>query len=169
MGTVFGFAALAGLFRGLQRGLQPLAASVRAPSYSRERMFENLSDRLAGTLLMGLDVAVEFATLGEFRLVDPDLVLAPTPLPTYGAPLVRRPAPGAPFDVDFDLLPRPATALARAARPEPVALSAVAPSPVACAIRRRRGTEPAKKVKHPVSRTRGGAVQPPEQLCLLPG
>jgi hypothetical protein len=130
-------------------------------------MFENLSDRLAGTLLMGLDVAVEFATLGEFRLVDPDLVLAPTPSPTYGAPLVRRPAPGAPFDVDFDLLPRPATALARATRPEPAAPAVVAPGPVVCDVRRRRGTETTKKVKHQVARTRGGAVQPAEQLCLM--
>jgi hypothetical protein len=132
-------------------------------------MFENLSDRLAGTLLMGLDVAVEFATLGEFRLVDPDLVLAPTPPPTYGAPLARRPAPGAPFDVDFDLLPKPATALARATRPEPVAPTVVAPSPVVCDARRRRGTESAKKGTHSRPRVRGGAVQPPEQLCLLPG
>ena len=52
-------------------------------------MFETLSDRIAGTLLTGLDVAVEFATLGEFRLVDPALFPAPAPVTENAAPLVR--------------------------------------------------------------------------------
>src|SRR3954453_14190694 len=52
-------------------------------------MFESMTDRIAGTLLMGLDVAVEFATLGEFRLVEADA--SPAPDDFNPAPLVRRP------------------------------------------------------------------------------
>src|SRR3954447_14006102 len=53
-------------------------------------MFESMTDRIAGTVLMGLDVAVEFATLGEFRLVEADA--SPAPDHFQAAPLVRRPA-----------------------------------------------------------------------------
>src|SRR3954467_11551915 len=53
-------------------------------------MFETMTDRIAGTVLMGLDVAVEFATLGEFRLVEAER--SPTPDLFQAAPLVRPPA-----------------------------------------------------------------------------
>src|SRR6478609_4444209 len=76
-------------------------------------MFESMTDRIAGTVLMGLDVAVEFATLGEFRLVEADA----SPAPDYfqAAPLVRRPARLAAVDPNRQLLPPASTAIARAA------------------------------------------------------
>src|SRR3954453_18206745 len=54
-------------------------------------MFESMTDRIAGTLLMGLDVAVEFATLGEFRLVEAGA--SPAPDVFQAAPLGRLPPP----------------------------------------------------------------------------
>src|SRR3954449_11629966 len=83
------------------------------PPTFRERMFETMTDRIAGTVLMGLDVAVEFATLGEFRLVEADV--APTPDLFQAAPLVRRPARLAAITPDRQLLPPASTAIARAA------------------------------------------------------
>src|SRR5215212_8819660 len=76
-------------------------------------MFEEMTDRIAGTLLMGLDVAVEFATLGEFRLVEADA--SPAPDHFQAAPLVRRPASLATVEPDQRLLPAASTAIARAA------------------------------------------------------
>jgi hypothetical protein len=76
-------------------------------------MFESMTDRIAGTLLMGLDVAVEFATLGEFRLVEADG--SPAPDNFQAAPLVRRPVGLASVDPDQRLLPAASTAIARAA------------------------------------------------------
>src|SRR6476469_2263348 len=76
-------------------------------------MFEDMTDRIAGTLLIGLDVAVEFATLGEFRIVEADG--SPAPDSFQAAPLVRRPARLATVDTDLQLLPRASTAIARAA------------------------------------------------------
>src|SRR5436190_2480555 len=75
-------------------------------------MFEEMTDRIAGTLLMGLDVAVEFATLGEFRLVEAD---GPAPDHFQVAPLVRRPAHPSAVARDQRLLPPASTATARAA------------------------------------------------------
>ena len=71
-------------------------------------MFESMTDRIAGTLLMGLDVAVEFATLGEFRLVEADA--SPAPYDFRAAPLVRRPAHLAAIEPDRQLLPPASTA-----------------------------------------------------------
>jgi hypothetical protein len=135
-------------------------------------MFENLSDRIAGTLLMGLDAAVEFATLGEFRVVDHEPALASMSPSTAAAPLARRPDRFRAWDVDRDLLPTPATAIARASRPQPmperVRTTRVAPvQPVRCDRRRRRGSAPAEPVGRTQPRTRAGAVQPAAQLCLL--
>src|SRR3954470_840966 len=76
-------------------------------------MFESMTDRIAGTLLMGLDVAVEFATLGEFRLVEANA--SPAPDFFRAAPLVRRPARLAATELDRRLLPPASTAIARAA------------------------------------------------------
>jgi hypothetical protein len=126
-------------------------------------MFESMTDRIAGTLLMGLDVAVEFATLGEFRLVEADV--SPTPDHFQAAPLVRRPARLATVEPDSQLLP-PASAARvaqrrKAARP-PLAAGAKAVIPSAP---RRRATEPARVAAH--SRKRGGAVEANKQLCLF--
>src|SRR4051794_8698030 len=75
-------------------------------------MFESMTDRIAGTVLMGLDVAVEFATLGEYRLVEADA----SPAPDFqAAPLVRRPTRGALIQPNAVLLPPASTAIARAA------------------------------------------------------
>src|SRR3954452_20939158 len=76
-------------------------------------MFELMTDRIAGTVLTGLDVAVEFATLGEFRLVEADA--SPAPDDFQAAPLVRRPTRMTPVQPDRQLLPPASTAIARAA------------------------------------------------------
>src|SRR3954470_23730808 len=80
-------------------------------------MFETMTDRIAGTVLMGLDVAVEFATLGEFRLVEAER--SPTPDLFQAAPLVRRPAYStaylAAITPDRRLLPPASPAIAGAA------------------------------------------------------
>src|SRR3954465_6812623 len=137
-------------------------------------MFESMTDRIAGTLLMGLDVAVEFATLGEFRLVDADA--SPAPDDFVAAPLVRRPARLDAVTADRALLPPASTAIARAAaesaaraaarrapgRPalKPAAGKAVIPS----APRRRPAPTGRQKAAH---RQRGGAVESSTQLCLF--
>src|SRR5688572_27207238 len=115
-------------------------------------MFEEMTDRIAGTLLTGLDVAVEFATLGEFRLVG---AAAPAPFDHEGfaaeaaapaLPLMRRPQ-RAPKGITPDLLPKPATAIARATATATVPTPAQPPrrsakpgSVVPSAPRRRPGT-----------------------------
>ena len=122
-------------------------------------MFENLSDRLAGTLLMGLDVAVEFATLGEFRVVEAEPLSAPTP---QRARLISL------EDVDRSLLPKPSTALARATAPAgaAVVLPSVPPTAAPRCERRRREATIAPPAKRAPVRVRGGAVQSAVQLCL---
>jgi hypothetical protein len=136
-------------------------------------MFESMTDRIAGTLLMGLDVAVEFATLGEFRLVEADASPAPDQL--QAAPLVRRPARLASVDPDRRLLPPASTAIARAAaesaarvaerrRPARPPLTAGTKAVIPSAPRR-RATEPSRTGAH--SRKRGGAVESSKQLCLF--
>jgi hypothetical protein len=146
-------------------------------------MFESMTDRIAGTLLMGLDVAVEFATLGEFRLVEADA--SPASDDFQAAPLVRRPAHLATVEPDVALLPPASTAIARAAAesaaraaarrnsarpPVKAGARAVIPS----APRRRsagalRPTTPVgpRAVAKPASRKRGGAVEAGTQLCLF--
>ncbi|HEX4717701.1 MAG TPA: hypothetical protein VH300_04165 [Thermoleophilaceae bacterium] len=154
-----------------------------------------MTDRIAGTFLMGLDVAVEFATLGEFRLVEADA--SPAPDLFQAAPLVRRPARLAATELDRTLLPPASTAIARAAaesaarvaaRRKP-ARPALGPKAARPALRpgtkavipsapRRRAAGPA----HPSApvrptaamrgtaskpRKRGGAVEAGTQLCLF--
>lgn len=145
-------------------------------------MFESMTDRIAGTLLMGLDVAVEFATLGEFRLVEGDA----SPALDYfqPAPLVRRPARLATVDPDRRLLPPASTAIARAAaesaarvaerrKPARPPLRAGATAVIPSAPRRRsagsaRPTVPVRSVRSAAKpRTRGGAVEAGRQLCLF--
>ncbi|HEX6714099.1 MAG TPA: hypothetical protein VF066_11960 [Thermoleophilaceae bacterium] len=137
-----------------------------------------MTDRIAGTLLIGLDVAVEFATLGEFRLVEADV--SPAPDHFQAAPLVRRPAHLAAIDPDRRLLPPASTAIARAAaesaarvaarrKPARPPLATGAKSVVPSAPRRRAVTtsRPGTPV-HP--RKRGGAVETgKQQLCLFGG
>jgi hypothetical protein len=147
-------------------------------------MFETMTDRIAGTVLMGLDVAVEFATLGEFRIVDADA--SPTFDDFRAAPLVRRPARLTSVEADVSLLPPASTAIARAAaqsaarvadrrklaRPplKPGAKAVIQSAP------RRRVAGPARptaptRVPAPAraakSRQRGGAVNAGDQLCLF--
>jgi hypothetical protein len=139
-------------------------------------MFADLSDRIAGTLLFGLDVAVEFATLGEFRLVDPELALDPIVPSNTAAPLMRRPPRAAEASsVDWLLLPGPSTAVARSTQPSPQpertrlprAAAPLAPVPeIRCHSRRRVGSA-AEPPRRPAPRKRAGSVQPGVQLCLL--
>jgi hypothetical protein len=117
-------------------------------------MFESMTDRIAGTLLMGLDVAVEFATLGEFRLVEADG--SPAPDNFQAAPLVRRPVGLASVDPDQRLLPAASTAIARAA----------AESAARVAERRKPGlsnrpvTSPSMPGSRPAMRGAGRPMQP---------
>src|SRR3954451_14156381 len=145
-------------------------------------MFELMTDRIAGTVLMGLDVAVEFATLGEFRLVEADA--SPTPDLFQAAPLVRRPAPLAAITPDRRLLPPASTAIARAAaesaarvaqrrKPARPPLTPGAKAVIPSAPRRRaagptRPTPPARPV-HTSAKPpkRAGAVEANTQLCLF--
>jgi hypothetical protein len=145
-------------------------------------MFEEMTDRIAGTLLMGLDVAVEFATLGEFRIVEADG--SPAPQSFQAAPLVRRPARLTTVDTDLQLLPPASTAIARAAadsaarvaarrKPARPPVQAGARAVIPSAPRRRtagpvRTPVPARAVRPaPKPRTRGGAVEAGAQLCLF--
>jgi hypothetical protein len=154
-------------------------------------MFESMTDRIAGTVLMGLDVAVEFATLGEYRLVEADL--APASAEFQAAPLVRRPTRLAEVAPDNRLLPPASTAIARAAAesaaraaarrgqraagrdsgvrrptPNPFALPGGrgAATVIPNAPRRRAVVPPPARVKT-APRTRGGAVEAGAQLCLF--
>jgi hypothetical protein len=136
-------------------------------------MFESMTDRIAGTLLMGLDVAVEFATLGEFRLVEADA--SPAPDDFRAAPLVRRPAHLTALTPDRQLLPPASTAIARAAAESAARVAerrnATGPPlrPGAKAVirsaPRRRVAAPARPA--PAGRKRGGAVEANKQLCLF--
>jgi hypothetical protein len=149
-------------------------------------MFESMTDRIAGTVLMGLDVAVEFATLGEFRLVEADA--SPAPDLFQAAPLVRRPARLATPELDRALLPPASTAIARAAaesaarvaarrKPARPPLKPGAKAVIPSAPRRRTAgpahpTAPARPVAaiHATPskpRKRGGAVEAGTQLCLF--
>jgi hypothetical protein len=144
-------------------------------------MFESMTDRIAGTLIMGLDVAVEFATLGEFRLVDPSLASASTPYTADAAPLVRRPPRLDSAQADRSLLPAPATAIARASLPDARASlpDDLAPirlrMPPRASLRpvlppahaRTRPATPMRTAAKPPVRSRGGAVKPGAQLCLF--
>ena len=137
-------------------------------------MFESMTDRIAGTFLMGLDVAVEFATLGEFRLVDPDLASPSIPFDFDAAPLMRRPARAAAPAAGRSALPGPSTAVARATQlddtppirlrmPPRSTLRAVVPP----ARSRTRAATPIGIPPKAAPRSRGGAVTPGTQLCLF--
>ncbi|MEA2424674.1 MAG: hypothetical protein QOH13_1084 [Thermoleophilaceae bacterium] len=137
-------------------------------------MFESMTDRIAGTFLMGLDVAVEFATLGEFRLVDPELVAAPAPSNADAAPLMRRPDRSATTQTDRSLLPGPSTALARAIQPDetpPIRLRMPPRSTLRAVVPPARSrTRPSSPIRPPAkqaARTRGGSVHAGTQLCLF--
>ena len=134
-------------------------------------MFEEMTDRIAGTLLMGLDAAVEFATLGEYRVVEADGPSRPYDHDNFvgsapALPLVRRPERKARPQVTPDLLPKPATAVARATRPD-VAPVRPAPKRVLPSAPRRRVGSPAPATRTAVRRKRGGEVPAGTQLCLF--
>jgi hypothetical protein len=137
-------------------------------------MFESMTDRIAGTLLMGLDVAVEFATLGEFRLVEAGGLPASDNF--QAAPLVRRPAHLTAAAPNRALLPPASTAIARAAA-ESAARAAARRTPAGPPLRpgaravlqsppRRRSGGPSRPAS-PTTRKRGGAVEAGTQLCLF--
>ena len=150
-------------------------------------MFESMTDRIAGTLLMGLDVAVEFATLGEFRLVEADA--SPAPYDFQPSPLVRRPARLEAVAPDTKLLPPASTAIARAAAEsaaraaarrgatpridEFLARKATAKAVIPSAPRRRAASGPGRLAAAPrasakgAARKRAGAVESGAQLCLF--
>ena len=145
-------------------------------------MFESMTDRIAGTVLMGLDVAVEFATLGEFRIVEADA--SPAPDDFRAAPLVRRPARLASIQADAKLLPPASTAIARAAaesaarvadrrKPAGPPIKPGAKAVIPSAPRRRTAgpTRPVTPARPPRTaakpRTRGGAVETGTQMCLF--
>ena len=124
-------------------------------------MFDRLSDRIATAVVTGLDVAVEFATLGEYRLALPEAPAAPIapPRPQRGARVfdgseLFEPASAA-------SLPRPSTAAIR----EPAAPT---PQVLAICAGRTRSKSTRPKPARPRPRSRGGAVRAPEQLCLWP-
>jgi hypothetical protein len=149
-------------------------------------MFESMTDRIAGTVLMGLDVAVEFATLGEFRLVDAD---APAPDDFRAAPLVRRPARLETVATNTKLLPPASTAIARAAAESAARVAARrrktphldelftpragAKAVIPSAPRRRPASGPGRVAASgrpqakPAPRKRAGAVESGTQLCLF--
>jgi hypothetical protein len=140
-------------------------------------MFEQMTDRIAGTLLMGLDVAVEFATLGEFRIVDPALATA-APYDVEATPSAHRPMRSPDVGADRSHLPRPATALAKATATPPEATPpirlrmpprstlrpATSPAP---ARMRTRPASPVRSAVKPTARSRGGEVPTAAQLCLF--
>jgi hypothetical protein len=142
-------------------------------------MFEEMTDRIAGTLLMGLDVAVEFATLGEFRLVEADA--SPAPYDFQAAPLVRRPARMTAVEPDRRLLPPASTAIARAAAESAARVAARRGGARAVALDRagmasgkavipsaprRRSAAPAP-ARAASPRKRAGSVGSGTQLCLF--
>ncbi len=137
-------------------------------------MFESMTDRIAGTFLMGLDVAVEFATLGEFRLVDSDPGSASIPFDLDAAPLMRRPARSAAAAADRSLLPGPSTAVARATQQDdtpPIRLRMPPRSPLRAVVpparSRTRPATPIRVAPRAAPRSRSGAVAPGTQLCLF--
>ena len=125
-------------------------------------MFDRLSDRIATAVVTGLDVAVEFATLGEYRLaVEPgqqaEPIAPPRPLRggrVFDGSTIFTTAPAG-------ALPRPSTAVVREQPP------ATPPVMAICAASRTRSkvTRPSAR---PRPRARGGAITAPEQLCLWP-
>src|SRR3954447_5609976 len=137
-------------------------------------MFESMTDRIAGTVLMGLDVAVEFATLGEYRLVE---VEAPASDDFQPAPLVRRPARMSAVATDQKLLPPASTAIARAAAESAARVAARrGPARPPLAATRGKAVIPSAPRRRPASpatrpaatpRKRAGAVESGTQLCLF--
>lgn len=56
-------------------------------------MFPRMRQRLGSALLENLDLLVEFSTLGEYRLMDPEAALAARPGQTSAEPAARPPLP----------------------------------------------------------------------------
>jgi hypothetical protein len=107
-----------------------------------------------------LDVALEFATLGELRLDEPLEVweepaagLPEAPAAAELAPILPPPFP-------------PATAAGRRALEAQRAAERAA-QPAECAGTRQRG--PGRPPSRPAGRQRAGAVKTPEQPCLWQG
>jgi hypothetical protein len=123
----------------VQRKLQLIAASIRAPAYLPERMFPQLRQRFGSAL----DLMVEFSTLGEYRL-DADGVLCRASALT---PAPERPQLGGAGD----------SVAARAAVRRIVAGGAVGLTPAATPAARRAAPKRQQRVRRHVTG---------EQLCL---
>ena len=130
-------------------------------------MFDQLSDRIATAVATGLDIAVEFATLGEYRLAG---------VPAPGAPAPAAPRPrGQVFDgsrflasAPAAVLPKPSTAAIRPkAAPAPDVLGVCCEGRSRAKAAKARGAKPVT-ASQPRPRARLGAVTPAEQLCLWP-
>jgi hypothetical protein len=119
-------------------------------------------------LSRALDLALEFATLGELRLDEP--------LDTWEEPAAGRPEISAAAELAPSLPPPfqpsfpPSTAAGRRAAEEQRALeereaaAELAKRPPACAGARE--LRPHTRPERTPGRHRGGAVKPPEQPCL---
>jgi hypothetical protein len=134
---------------GVQRKLQQIAASIRAPPYLPERMFPQLRQRIGPAL----DLIVEFSTLGEYRLGADGVVYPASAL----APATERaPQLGGAGD---------SPVVSRAAVRRIVAGGAVGITPAATpAARRAVPVRPAKALKARPPRPHVTARH--EQLCL---
>jgi hypothetical protein len=118
-------------------------------------MFEASGGRFGDLLLRGIDCALEFATLGEYRLVAPSA----STRASGTAPQKQRPGPPLARTV------MPATAAARL-RLELAAEAAVrdrACEARSVSERRSRAVE-----SPPRRRMRGGSAPAPPQLCIWP-
>jgi hypothetical protein len=132
----------------VQGKLQEIAASIRPRPYLPERMFPGLRDRI-GT---ALDLVVEFSTLGEYRLGANGVVAAAGAPPTRPEHTVPRPGG------DGHLA-------GWASERRAVAGGAAGRVPTATpAARARLGTR--SRPQSRPRRSRAGAPQPSEQLCL---
>src|SRR5947209_8224277 len=113
-------------------------------------MFEGGGTRVGDLLLRGLDCALEFATLGEYRLGTPAAVGEHEPDEAASGPLPRPAAKVVP----------PATAAGRRLQAGSVAAADPRNCEWRAAAGRRRGADPARR-----ARARGGATPRPPQAC----
>src|SRR5947209_19102514 len=115
-------------------------------------MFEGCGARFGDLLLRGIDCALEFATLGEYRLAAPPATVrtgGTTPPKQRVSPLARAVMPATPAARLRLELATQAAARDRACEARSVS------------ARRTRAVDAA-----PRGRTRGGAASPPPQPCL---
>jgi hypothetical protein len=146
----------------VQRKLQQIAGSIRAPPYLHERMFPQLRQRFGPAL----DLMVEFSTLGEYRL-DAGGVLCPASalaLPSERAPQLGGAGdPVAAQAAVRRIVAGGAVGLTPAATPAARRAAQSGPAPAACRGERRHVSSEEPPAR-PKARLRVAAA--PEQLCL---